>query len=383
MRKKIRQPVKTAATGLALLLTLAAFTTGCTPKIVQANPLADGYTRVETWKTDDITTGGNTIRIDAGVYMPDNDSYAVYEFVRGRFTQQNADRLIETIYGDNTLYGGWASPVLPGATAEPQEPIIGQIKDDFLDVMADTSSGQIGLMISNEMDDSDVNPCIQMYGGAQYESYDMAVTQADGIKTTPAQAVQIAQKLLDTCGFGGIRARYAYAGSILDDETGEPRDDLPGGYMVACVRYVDSMPITAIKHDPDIQLYWSDEQIWIYVDDTGVTGFLWISRCDAGQTLQSDVSLLPLASLKDTIRQGLTEKYADTGTTNTTETVTINTVRLELACVPSGDDLWQLVPSWCFYGTVKRYKNGKLTTTTDRSRAMIFAVSAIDGTIIE
>ncbi len=136
MTKRTKPAVRMAAGLLALLLLVACFTTACQPTpeepvVVNKNegvlesalaatpaPML-GYETPDTWQ-DVIQRDGSKIKldIDASIIIPDVNAYPVMKIAPGQFSQQQADRIVNILFKDATIYN--SSKSLTKAELEQQ-----------------------------------------------------------------------------------------------------------------------------------------------------------------------------------------------------------------------------------------------------------------------
>ena len=271
-------------------------------------PTDKKYEAPETWVLEPFEVNAKlTASIDAQVEIPDTNAYPVYEFVNGKYTQEQVDKIIEYFYGDTTLYNArqpmtksqleemlvqWKldyQECLVGATNEagnlkydssPEDMLAGiealeeqiknapetnevQISDgqlvmaqltgvELLYVAPDLSERNLRyLQIKNAAEGMFDTSMMLIYGNKYYPTEaDTINKQAEGISRTPEETKQIVQDMLNSFGFDFMEAVMVEAGQVVD--SGEVvRDDLMGGYRVTCIRRAGDFLVTTMSEGID------------------------------------------------------------------------------------------------------------------------------------
>lgn len=404
-----------------------------------------GYDAPETLKMEPFQVGDKlTVTVDAAVDIPDVDTFPVYEFLPAVYTQEQIDAMVDYFYKGQTLYkkgGEWTKSefeqkivelkkikqeILDGATNKAGKPKYDMSAEDVqqdIDLLeqdalgapetVDTSAwdGQFttrehvdvvfkGFNVAPDLTEGDT----RFFNAAVYEKLNSSTlmlingsryypstnqppdTQAKGIQTTPAQAIEIARDMLDTCGFDFMEPVGAYAGDVVD--SGEVVKDDLGGYAVKCIRRVGDFTITsaadgvtadAMRHQdltPEERQaayanQWDPEVLTIYVDDTGITAVEWDSYGEIGATLSENVALLPFGELNTYIQNGITARYAwdeeSMGGKERKRDINVSRIALSMARVQVKDHPtdWQLVPVFEIYGTISTWPEGENAADAD------------------
>ncbi len=482
MSTKSKASGRLAAALTAAVMLVACFTTACqptpeTPIVVNKN---DGvlesaiaatpepetrYEAPETWTLDAFEANAKlTVSADAQVDVPDTGAFPVYEIVKGQYTQEQVDKIIDYFFGDETLYEAgqpqtkselqeWLVRArleyeerLAGATNEagnvkyentPEQMLEsikiieeqietapetneiqvsdGQLKPQKVDVYQyetlyvtpDKSAGREGMKYLSVMNDigGESGSHIQLVNGNRYyrTGDTVSASQAPGIETTPEQAAQLVQDMLDSLGFDFMEAYQVEAGQVI--ESGEEvRSDLTGGYRVACLRRagdflvmtmsdgVDESKESGIMMEEEMQeLYayqWPPEELYVYVDDTGVTAIEWSSYGEIVSTISENVTLLPFAELGTAFKNAISAKYAwmEEGEASYTRTeMCITRVALSMARIQVKDapNQWQLVPAWEFYGTYTSYEEDGTAQEYPYPDRSLLTLNAVDGSLIQ
>lgn len=404
-----------------------------------------GYDAPETLKMDPFLVGNElTVTVDAAVDIPDTDTFPVYAFVPAVYTQEQIDAVVDYFYKGQTLYnkgGEWTKSeieqkivelkkikqeILDGATnksgspkydmsAEDVQEDINLLEQDALSApeSVDTSAwdgtfstrehGDVvfkGFNVAPDLTEGDSryftaavydklnSSTLMLINGTRYypSTNQPPDTQAKGIQTTPAQAIEIARDMLDTCGFDFMDPVGAYAGDVVD--SGEVvRNDLSGGYAVKCVRRVGDFHVTSAENGVTVNMarsnltseemqaayahQWDPEVLTIYVDDTGITAVEWSSYGEIGATLSENVTLLPFDELDTYIENGITARYAwndeTMGGAERKRDINVSRIELSMARVQVKDHPmdWQLVPVFEIFGTISTWPEGETTAASD------------------
>lgn len=410
LKKKTKAPVKAAVLCLAMAMVTAAFTSGCV-LATERSQAGNRYVNVGHFTAEDFSSGSVTIRIDAQVLKPDEDTFSVYETKRVGFSQEQIDKVLRYFYGNKTLYSSgaaierkaneirldylekqydetalieveqeaqWLRSYLDQLPEDQNLTISdGQLVDGKVQGWVDLGGGKQGsFYVVNAIDDLGVNPCIQISAGygIYFDPCSPFDRQADGISLTPDQAIRKVSDMLAEMGFDDVEPAYIYACNVVSDVTGEYIEELPGGYDVRCIRSVDGM--TAGYAHKNMDDFVTDESIDVFVDDTGIVRFEWLNHWENGAATEN-VSLLPLEDIERIFTETMTQTYQNSS--NKMEK-TVNKMTLELARVNDGSE-WKLVPAWSFYATSRFWDEGEVVTSNHAS-ARLMTINAVDGTVI-
>ena len=397
---------------------------------------AEKYKAPETFTMEPFTAGDKlTVNVDATVTIPDVDAFPVYEFIPAVYTQAQIDAVADYFYKGETLYN--KNHKMTKSEIEQQIVELKKTKQEILDdatnkegypkydMSADDVQADID-MLEKDIQDAPETSNVTVWdrkllsgdnGDAVYKGFYVAPdlteadtryftsgvyynlnssnlmlingtryypstnhpsdTQAKGIQTTPAQAVEIARDMLNTCGFDFMEPVGAYAGDVV--ESGEVvRNDLSSGYAVKCIRRVDDFYVTSAVNGVTVDMSrsnltseemqaayvhaWEPEVLTVYVDDTGITAVEWDSYGSIGATLSQNVALLPFNELGTYIKNGITSQYAwdnNWGEENKRE-IDISHIELSMARIQVKDhpEKWELVPAFEILGTVSTWHAG-------------------------
>ena len=380
----------------------------------------------------------------------------MYEFVKGAYTQEQVDKIIEYFYGDATLYNAGHrmtkseleerlvdakrvyQEILNGATNEAGNTKYEDSPEDMIEVIEsieqailtapETNEEQVSdgtletgefdgytyerlhvtpepgendsksLMVSNSTVRDDASR-LMLTNGYRYSPIGDSVNkQADGITTTPQEAKQTVQDMLDSFGFGFMEAAVVEAGQVID--SGEVvRDDLTGGYCVTCLRRAGDFLVTTMSDGSDYlseqnmteeelnEMYshmWPPEELYVYVDDTGVTAIKWQGYGEVGAAVSENVKLLPFERLPELFKNAISAQYSWMNEKEENREITVDRVVLSMARVQVKDnpENWQLVPVWEFYGTYTYYHQDGTEETVDSYGRSLLIINAIDGSMV-
>ncbi len=398
-----------------------------------------------------------TASIDAQVEIPDTNAYPVYEFVKGTYAQEQVDKIIEYFYGDKTLYNA-AQPltkdvfeerlvdakrvyqeILNGATNEAGNVKYENSSEEMLEVIESLEQAILTAPETNEVQvsdgtlkpstislynmetlyvtpdisqkdsmsfivrnsiDSDGASYLRLINGYRYYPIGDSVNkQVDGITTTPQEAKQTVQDMLDSFGCNFMEAAVVEAGQVIESEE-VVRDDLTGGYRVTCLRRAGDFLVTTMSDGSDYlneqnmtdeelnEMYshmWPPEELYVYVDDTGVTAIDWQGYGEIASTVSENVKLLPFERLSDLFKNAISAQYSWMSEEEERRySITVDRIVLSMARIQVKDnpENWQLVPVWEFYGTYTYYnQNGTEEIVGNYGRSLLI-INAIDGSMV-
>ncbi len=475
---------------LAMVMAVACFTTACQPtpetevvvnknegvleSAISASPAPTmGYEAPESWELEPFDAGDKlTVSVDAKVEMPDVNAFPVYEFVKGAYTQEQVDKIIDYFYGDQTLYNASQQltkseleerlvdakrvhqEIKNGATNEAGNVKYEESEEDILEVIesleqaiqtapesneTEVSDGKLEtafiddyqyerIFVTPDMSEKDTKNLlirnaegkemisgIMLINGPRYypTGADAVDRQADGISTAPEDAKRIVQDMLDGFGFDFMEAVTVEAGEVI--ESGEVvRDDLTGGYRVECLRRAGAFYVTTMldgEYKDEIEkmdmtdeeraeayaYIWPAEELYVYVDDGGVTAIEWHGYGEIASTINENVELLPFEDIKARFENAVAARYAWQQTASYDENgefiemvdveqpkrdIKIERIALSMARIQVKDapENWQLVPVWEFYGTISYYQDDG--TVSDSGPRSLLVLNAVDGSTI-
>ncbi len=355
-----------------------------------------------TWTLEPFDANAKlTVSADARVEVPDTDAYPVYEIVKGRFTQEQADKVIDYFFGDAALY----EANLPLTKAELQERLVqakrvyqeclegtndaspedmqefiaaleaqikaapeanvvqvsdGQLKIkqadayryEMLDVTPDLSRRDTRfLSVQNDTESATGSSLILANGNRYGWAEDIGdASKAPGIETSPEQAIQAVQDTLNSLGFDFMEAAWAEVGETVDETA---PDGVSYGYYVTCLRRAGGFLVTTMCEgendesddgltDEEAQTVysqpWYTEQLQVHVDDTGVTAIEWNDYGEIASTMSQNVALLPFADLDTLFTNAISAKYAwEDASDEERSEICITRVVLSMARIPMKD----------------------------------------------
>ena len=178
------------------------------------------------------------------------------------------------------------------------------------------------------------------------------------------------------------------------------------GYCITCKLQINGLPYlfcegrdyTGITIDEETGFYvydatgavvekfaptWDVSEIKIFIDDTGVTGFMWNNPADKIHFENENVALLGFEAIQRICKQQLESTYSYN---NTGIVYHIDNIELGMAAVTQKDNIgtYLLVPVWAIYGYCE---NNSLSDEANKSlrnetAACFLVINAIDGSVI-
>ncbi|MEG2957874.1 MAG: DUF6034 family protein, partial [Christensenellaceae bacterium] len=139
---------------------------------------------------------------------------------------------------------------------------------------------------------------------------------------------------------------------------------------------------------------WETEVIQIFVDDSGVFSFNWLSPTVLGDKTNESVELLDFSQIKTIILDNLKYVYSLPPYVEHIEKQALKIDKIEFAyakCPVINSDEFQLVPCWNVYGNIKTYYANDLqdpnwdeenTETQSVPMGVLLKINAIDGSLI-
>ena len=367
-RTRTKGRVKIAVLALALLMTFAAFTTGCrvTQTLSDVN-LAGLYKPAGEWKMNDITQGDVTIHVDAQVFMPDTDEHPIYAYERGYITKDQIDSVVKYFF--HRVTEPYESELSEDGTHYANYGVRGDIGRDEDAALFVHNEGTPSYLQEGTFDMQDVKPYLQL----DYKDLNLIDGRSEELKTTSEQAIEIAQNMLDACGFA-FDAVFADEGVVVESGTeDEPTDGKPGGYAVHCLKRVNSFYLTDLITDPDTSTNPADDGCVVYVDDQGIFKVELDCYGNPGDLLSKDTDILSIEEIEPNLAWEIARQY-DRPTDRKLD-ITIKKAMLGLATFPSEEPgQWQLQPVWTFYGWVETDEYSFEARTW-----MLFSLDATDG----
>lgn len=213
--------------------------------------------------------------------------------------------------------------------------------------------------------------------------------------TTKDEAVMKADKLLESLGIEGFECYSATVqnrGSLQVQS--QPIYVCTNRYKLTYYRNINGVFLTqssGAKHNLLLdnenggmfgKKNWAGESITVYVDDDGISEFIYQSPLEITETISENVAIKPLEEAKaafEKVVKSSTSKYPDFFFTKT-----VDLVRLSYSRVSEGDTNYEtglIVPMWDFSGIYSYGWEGRESTLLDEYCSH-YAVNAVDGTVI-
>lgn len=230
-----------------------------------------------------------------------------------------------------------------------------------------------------------VAPIRTAFGGNEHKIFEtMAATMNDFFTATGLPAMRLIQ--MDTVDAAKeVETVYGQTTTEYDDEDRALR--------LCYARNVAGLPaaVTASSslYLEDDSPAWLYERLYITLDLNGISNIYWSYPVTTGEQMLEDVDILPYEEatriFKETAVTVFKSEVAalekESGTPCRLN-VNVDTVRLSMIRLRDGDKLSGLyVPAWVFYGTKSLYSDS--TTTFSPSPWIVYAINAIDGSIID
>lgn len=140
---------------------------------------------------------------------------------------------------------------------------------------------------------------------------------------------------------------------------------------------------TSVVYNPDAPaIYippWRQEEIIMFIDNTGIQSFYWIGLSNINETVSENVALLPYKDIQQRIRKQLIYNNIWVADTKDFEmNINVNKIILGIALIGTKDniDTGMLVPAWYIL-----YNESVPEMDYEKKNALV--LNAIDGSIIE
>ena len=230
-----------------------------------------------------------------------------------------------------------------------------------------------------------VDPIRTAFVGNEHKIFEtMAATMNDFFTATGLPAMRLIQMdMVDAAK--EVETGYGQTATEYDDEDRALR--------LCYARNVAGLPAAVIAssalYSEDDRPAWLYERLYITLDLNGISNIYWSYPVTTGEQVLEDVDILPydeaVQIFKETAQSVFISEVAalekESGTPYRL-TVNVNTVQLSMIRLRDGDKLSGLyVPAWVFYGTKSLYSDS--TTTFSPSPWIVYAINAIDGSIID
>jgi hypothetical protein len=384
------------------------------------------------------------ILIDAPVIIPDTDKYPVMRIRSAKFSQNMADRLINYFANGQPLYEADA----PMTKAEIEQHIVMAKKDLEISLKGGTDISspeeirqhikeletlystapekdsrkvidtklKVEPTTGREIFDAVINinqlqrarlslhNCSEksLLSSFAYDTGSLYSPMANlygkpaaGLKLTPEGAKQNAAQLLTELKINDMVIARVETGYKSDSYNPEKKDEQ--GYIVTFTRCVDNIPVVYSRvssfERTDYAPRWSDMRIEIYLDDSGITSFRWLSYGEITDRLNDNVEMLPFEKIQEIFSQQIVRKFGSFDETvkakgeSVNQNVCVDRIELGLVSTPEKDrsGSYLLVPAWTFFGYTQITEDGQTRNTNDMRSIFTghLVINAVDGTLIE
>ena len=396
--------------------------------------------------------GKISFAVNAPIILPNTEKVPVAEVSPIAFSQEMADKMIEVLLGGAELYEPQGmtreqlrdyivdiKALIAEAKSEPET----QDKNDWieklqrelayyeetynntpqelqkrptdsrlrllnegvsgLDLMADTASGTMRLMLYNNENFSKACVYRPTLDGMSFREYRDAkihkplMEAPEGVNMSRDEAQYKAKEIASALD-SGLGLAYTGVAATMSGE-----DEYV--WQMVFTRTVNgfNMPYETHEHGGNESTEMADplvlyEKMTIFIDDKGLAGFEWNAPMRMDQIVNDNVVILPFEQLQETARAALllhfnelSEKYSDQVTH---VSVHINYITLGLARINKKDarGKYQLIPVWDFYGV----QINNMADTGDNmkkrfaeqdansySHFSMITINAIDGSVID
>lgn len=215
---------------------------------------------------------------------------------------------------------------------------------------------------------------------------------------SPVEAQKIAEKGLAALDVNAsVSDVLLVENRLLDENVVITSDPVSYSYEIRCTSMVNQAPsvffkmATQLSDDAYSNIWgqWGYEQISIWVDDTGIYRFDWVSPYKIGKTLVENAQLLSPDIIKDNFDKMIINNNAFIVDEMDLRSLTIeiSQVFLGLQRIAEQDsvDSGLLVPIWSFFGTLRyELSDGTIETYDSLVQANpLLVINAIDGTMVD
>lgn len=410
---------KVISFGLSLIMISSLFA-GCgqatpkaevpseTTKIVQAEPITN-YQVPDTFQGE--WTGVNGflhVTADASINTPYGVAVPVATVRKRRFTQEDADRILDAFLGDAELY--LYNPDDAKAHKASRTLSSDEHGGTQIDGWADVDSGELNLKIWNPVNCHSLALVgIEPYANLNWPIAEHTDTAPD---IRPEEAMAAAEELLDQLGLHDFVCLdpdpivFLEQGSNLVSEDGTALPKGKGfdtGYNLCYVRSVEDFPIafldntcgTATPDNERIDDTWAYEWIRISVNSAGeVVFFRWESPYEDPEIVTENADLLPwseIAALFPQLIMTVNSRLVEINAINGFDVVDdyqVDKVELNLMRIRDKYNYEEgtLVPVWDFWATTsaKPVDDQYRDLVYDGSYyKLVLTINALDGTVID
>lgn len=205
------------------------------------------------------------------------------------------------------------------------------------------------------LDESSINRIQPQVEAGSIQLVMPEITKEEGER----QAKQLISDLGLSEDFVLTGSRAAAKSELLRGETGK----VDGVYEYLFVRQIAGVPVTFfnvimssdIENPSSYSAPWYYEKIRVFVDDSGIWGFIWNGPCEVEGVVNYNAQLLPFEEILETFERMVGYKYAGIQEAELTSAsaVTVTRIQLGLVRVIEKNDLGTayLVPAWTFFGS--------------------------------
>lgn len=183
-------------------------------------------------------------------------------------------------------------------------------------------------------------------------------------------------------------SRAAAKSELLRGETGQ----VAAVHEYLFVRQIAGVPVTFfnvimssdIENPSSYAAPWYYEKIRVFVDDSGIWGFIWNGPCKVEEVVNYNAQLLPFDEILETFERMVGYKYAGIQEAELTDdsAVTVTRIQLGLVRVIEKNDLGTayLVPAWTFFGSEII---GDWSSSGCDGYDPILIINGLDGSVID
>ncbi len=310
---------------------------------------------------------GLTCYINPEIIMKTSESYPIYGVRQTNFEEDFARKMINNflpdIVGirDNTLTKEDYEDMLISAKRGMQmmldnevwwEPYEGQQEDiEYYSEMikktptvtyepVDTKSLEIEFPMNVQLENSDGSTAVITFKDqvVSYSKYRNSILQPESwvlsghayigepagttvdVKITEAEALLVAQGIIDELEIEGFGQAYATKARMLD--TSMDREILASGWLITYARtsdqyvpidfdygaesvYINTMYIEEFAED------WALESVRVFVDENGVGQFYWQFPLEVTETINENVTLMPFEELQNSIKNTIKFSFSN------------------------------------------------------------------------
>ncbi len=219
------------------------------------------------------------------------------------------------------------------------------------------------------------------------ERGDAIPAETTGLATTPAEAYDAAEQVLEQLGLAeemAVSDVFLTPGYYLDGSSGKP-----WCYAVFCTRVINGVPCAVLPNvqistDERTQAEWGYESLQMTLTDDGISFFQWYAPLTITGTESERAALKPFSDIAEIAESTLPLAYETHTARSYIEktSVVIDRVTLSLQRISdqSQFDGGLLVPVWNFYGS---YTDSRIHDETETICGTMLSINAVDGSVID